>query len=179
MTYSTMSAIALVLSIIATVLGIIFFIPKKNREKMGGFGKKVHDFVNFKVLFVDYVLKGFYIFTTVFTFIAGFLTMFTLKTTYRSVYDSTSIMTKTEPTTSFSIENVITGFLIMILGPIIVRIVYELIMLAVIGVRNVIEINKKMDGCEEEKPEEPIKTTPAEPTMPEKIVEAAEDSSEL
>ena len=107
MTYSTMSAIALVLSIIATVLGIIFFIPKKNREKMGGFGKKVHDFVNFKVLFVDYVLKGFYIFTTVFTFIAGFLTMFTLKTTYRSVYDSTSIMTKTEPTTSFSIENVI------------------------------------------------------------------------
>ena len=52
-------------------------------------------------------------------------------------------------------------------------------MLAVIGVRNVFEINKKMDGCEEEKPEEPIKTTPAEPTMPEKIVEAAEDSSEL
>ena len=59
MTYSTMSAIALVLSIIATVLGIIFFIPKKNREKMGGFGKKVHDFVNFKVLFKRKIIKIF------------------------------------------------------------------------------------------------------------------------
>lgn len=152
MTTTIMTAIALVLATVATVLGVIFFVPKKSREKMNGFGQKVHDFINFKIIFVDYVLKGFYIFSTVFTFFAGFFTMFTVTTTYR--YDSTSLYAHREPVTSMSIQNVVTGFLIMILGPIIIRIVYELIMLSIIGVKNIVEINKKMPGSNNDTPAE-------------------------
>lgn len=64
----------------------------------------------------------------------------------------------------------------MILGPILVRIIYELIMLAIIGVKNIIEINKKMDCCKGEEPkteteeptfvEEPTVSAPVEPEAP-------------
>ena len=180
MSPSVVAALAVVLSIIGTVLAIVFFLPKKNREKFGSAGKVINDFVNFKTLIIDYILKGLYILSTLFCIFGGFFTIFMVETTTRSVYNSNSVFGQQQVETSMSMNNVITGILTMILGPIIIRIFYELIMLTIVGVKNIIEINQKMPNRNEEPkaPEEPVETTPAEPTAEEKIVEAAEDSSE-
>ena len=178
MSASVASALTVVLAIIVTIVGVIFFVPKKNRDKFGKGFAKIHDFVNFKTFIVDYVLKALYILATAMCIFGGFFTIFTVKTTYTTT--GTMFNQTSQAHTSLSADNIGTGILIMILGPIIVRLFYELIMLAVVGVKNVIEINKKMPEVEE--PEAPIEpATPMEPeesTVEEKIVEAAEDSSE-
>ncbi len=176
MSPSVASALTIVLSIIVAVVGIVFFLPPKNREKFGKGFKRIFDFVNFKTFIVDYVLKGLYILSTAMCVIGGFLTIFTVRTTYQNVYDSNSVFSQTQATTSLSVDNIGTGLLIMVLGPIIVRIVYELIMLTIVGVKNIIEINKKMDCCkgeeaktETEEPtfvEEPTVSAPVEPEEP-------------
>lgn len=182
MSSSVASALTIILSIIVAVVGIVFFLPPKNREKFGKGFKRIFDFVNFKTFIVDYVLKGLYILSTAMCVIGGFLTIFTVRTTYQNVYNSNSVFSQTKATTSLSVDNIGTGLLIMVLGPIIVRIVYELIMLTIVAVRNIMEINKKMPGNPEE-PEAPAEpATPMEPVNPtteEKIVEAAENSTEL
>ena len=180
MSSSVASALTVVLAIIATIVCVIFFVPKKNREKFGKGFAKIHDFVNFKTFIVDYVLKAFYILATAMCIFGGFFTIFTVRTEYTTT--GTMFNQTREAHTSMSADNVGTGILIMILGPIIVRIVYELIMLAVVGVKNIIEINKKIPGNPEE-PEASVEPTtpmePEDPTPEEKIVEAAENSTEL
>ncbi len=180
MSPSVVSALAVVLSIIGTILCIVFFLPRKNREKFGKFGAVINDFVNFKKLILEYVLKGLYILSTLFCFFSGFFTIFMVDTTTRSVYNSSTYSTQLQTESSMSGNNVLTGILIMILGPIVIRIVYELFMLMVVAVTNIVEINRKIKGCDKDsKPVEP--ETPLEPENPtdeEKIVEAAENSSE-
>ena len=174
MSPSVASALTIVLSIIVTIVGIVFFLPPKNKEKFGKAFSRFHDFFNFKTLIVDYVLKGMYILATAMCIIGGFFTIFTVETYYTTtgnMFNSSS-----EAHTSLSIANLGTGLLIMILGPILVRIIYELIMLAIIGVKNIIEINKKMDCCKGEEPkteteeptfvEEPTVSAPVEPEAP-------------
>ncbi len=153
MSSSLASALTIILAIAATVVGIVFFLPKKNRDKFGKGFARIHDFVNFKTFIVDYILKALYILATAMCVFGGFLTIFTVRTVYHNVYNSNSVFAQREATTSLSVDNVGTGILIMILGPIVVRIVYELIMLAVVAVKNIVEINKKMPCCKEEEAE--------------------------
>ena len=166
------SALSIVLSIIVTVVGIVFFLPPKNKEKFGKVFSKFHDFFNFKTLIVDYVLKGLYILSTAMCIIGGFLTIFTVRTYYTTT--GTMFNTSREAHTSLSVDNLGTGILIMILGPILVRIIYELIMLTIVGVKNIIEINKKMDCCKGEEP----KTETEEPTFVEEPTVSAPVESE-
>lgn len=173
------SALTIILAIAATVVAIVFFLPKNNREKFGKGFARVHDFVNFKTFIIDYILKGLYILATAMCVFGGFFTIFTLRTTYQNVYKSGSIFAQREATTSLSVDNIGTGILIMILGPIIVRIVYELIMLAVVGVKNIVEINKKIPTVGEpetpDKPETPeAPVTPTESKEPETPVTPTE-----
>ena len=174
MSQNVTSALTIILAIVATIVGIVFFLPQKNKNKFGKVFSKFHDFFNFKTLIVDYVLKGMYILATAMCIFGGFFTIFTVKTYYTTT--GTMFNQTRGAHSSLSIENVGTGILIMILGPIIVRIVYELIMLAIIGVKNIIEINKKMECCsdgesktETEEPtfvEEPVVSAPVEPEAP-------------
>ena len=174
MSPSVASALSIVLSIIVTVVGIVFFLPPKNKDKFGKAFSRFHDFFNFKTLIVDYVLKGLYILSTAMCIIGGFFTIFTVRTYYTTT--GTMFNSSSEAHTSLSVENLGTGLLIMILGPILVRIIYELIMLTIVGVKNIIEINKKMDCCkgeesktETEEPtfvEEPTVSAPVEPEAP-------------
>ena len=98
-TLGTLGIIAILLAIIATVLAFIFIVPAKRREKMGKFGKFLHDAGNFKFLIVEKILQALYIFFTA---------------------------------------------LVIILGPIAVRLSYELMMMAVLAVKNIISINSKL-----------------------------------
>ena len=122
-TLGTLGIIAILLAIIATVLAFIFIVPAKRREKMGKFGKFLHDACNFKFLIVEKILQALYIFFTALVILVGFFMLF--------CSDWNGWMGGK-------------GILLMILGPIAVRLSYELVMMAVLAVKNIISINNKL-----------------------------------
>ena len=120
---STIGIIALILGIAATVLAFIFLVPDKKAEKLNKFGKAIHSLLTFKFLFIEKILQALYIFTTAFIILEGFLMLFS---SYFGVYLGGY------------------GILIMILGPIVVRIIYEILMMTILLIKNVIQINNKL-----------------------------------
>ena len=121
--------IAVVLAIAATVLAFIFIVPEKRREKLNAFGKFLHDLCSFKFLVVEKILQALYIFSTAFIILYGVLHLFNVQRDYW---------------TGESRWMGGTGLLCIIVGPIAVRLSYELMMMAVLLVKNVISINRKL-----------------------------------
>lgn len=118
-----LSIIGIVLAIAATVLLLIFVVPEKKREKLPTFFKAIHDICNFKGLLLEKVLKVLYIFSTLNVIFGGFLNWF--------------------KGGNFGL-NFLVGLAMMVLGPIVLRLVYEALMLFVLLVKNVIQINNKL-----------------------------------
>ena len=125
--------LATITAIAATVLAFIFIVPEKKAAKLGKVGKLLHDIVNFRFLIVEKILQGTYILATAFTIMTGVFMMFYVEAGYSGLYYS-------RPATWYGGY----GLLIMVLGPIAVRIVYELFMMALLLVKNVIQINNKL-----------------------------------
>ena len=121
--------IAVVLAIAATVLAFIFIVPEKRREKLNAFGKFLHDLCSFKFLVVEKILQALYIFSTAFVILFGVLQLFNVQRDYW---------------TGASRWMGGTGLLCIIVGPIAVRLSYELMMMAILLVKNVISINRKL-----------------------------------
>ena len=121
--------IAVVLAIAATVLAFIFIVPEKRREKLNAFGKFLHDLCSFKFLVVEKILQALYIFSTAFIVLYGVLQLFNVQRDYW---------------TGASRWMGGPGLLCIIVGPIAVRLSYELMMMAVLLVKNVISINRKL-----------------------------------
>lgn len=121
---------AVLAAIAATVLAFIFLVPEKRRANLNGFGKFIHDTLNFKYLIISKVLQAFYIFSTAFVIIGGFFMLF--------------------QTDFFGRWMGGYGLLAMLLGPIIIRVVYELLMLSLLLVQNVISINRKLRNQNDE-----------------------------
>ena len=122
-------AIAAVLAIAATVLAFIFIVPEKRREKMNAFGRFLQDLCSFKFLVVEKILQALYIFSTAFIILYGVLQLFNVQRDYW---------------TGASRWMGGTGLLCIIVGPIAVRLSYELMMMAILLVKNVISINRKL-----------------------------------
>ena len=120
---ATLMIIALLLAIAATVLAFVFIVPEKKRDKLGKFGKFLHDTCNFKYLIIEKILQALYIFATALTILIGFFMLFC--TDWNGWMGGK-------------------GILLMILGPIGVRVTYELLMMAVLAVKNIISINNKL-----------------------------------
>ena len=91
---------------------------------------------NFKFLIIEKILQFCYVLATAFSLIYGFLALFAVEEHYSYSYYGGSY-SSTEWVGYY-------GLLIMIVGPIAVRIAYELIMLALIAVKNIIQINNKI-----------------------------------
>ena len=119
--------IAIVLALVATVLAFIFIVPEKRRAKLNGFGRFLHDTVNFKYLVVEKIFQAIYILSTVYIIIYGFCMLFVVVDTWGG----------SEWLGGY-------GLLLMILGPIVIRLIYEFTMMAIILVKNVISINNKL-----------------------------------
>ena len=115
-----------VLSVVGTVLIFIFILPGDKRAGLPKFGKWIHDFLNFKSLVVEAVLKFLYILSTLFVILDGFFTIFT--------------------TNYMGQSNALQGLLTMIFGPIAVRLAFELLMLLILLVKNVMAINRRLSG---------------------------------
>ncbi len=134
--------ISLVLGFIAalvcTVLILILVTPKSKRETLPSFFRFLHDLFNFKWLIIEKILKTLYIFNTIFLIAFGFFAIFEVGS-YRGSY-------------------ALVGLLIMILGPIALRIVYEIIMMSILLVKNVITINNKLKEENEISKDEPFES---------------------
>ena len=122
------SIIGGILAVVATVLAYVFIVPESRREKLNAFGKFLHDTFNFKYLIVEKILQALYIFFTADLIILGFFMLFAA------------------PEDFFGHRHWLGGYgiLIMILGPILIRLIYELLMMAILLLKNVISINNKL-----------------------------------
>lgn len=120
---SGFATVAALLAIAATVLAFVFIVPEKRREKLNAFGRFLHDTCNFKYLVVEKLLQALYIFSTALIILNGFFLLF------QSVY-------------GHWLGGY--GILIMVVGPIVLRLIYELLMMVVLLVKNVIGINNKL-----------------------------------
>ena len=127
----TLAVVALILAVVATILAFVFIVPEKNRKKLNAFGKFLHDTVNFKYLIVEKILQAIYIFLTAYIVLSGFLMLFRVEDTWGG-------------SKWYGGE----GLLTMILGPIIIRLFYEFLMMFILLVKNVIQINNKLKGDE-------------------------------
>lgn len=115
--------ISVLVALVLTILLWILVIPEKRRPKLGKFFAFLADLFNFKSLLIEKILKFTYVLLTLFAIVFGFCMLFIV---------------------SYGESMALYGVLIMILGPIALRLVYELSMMGVLLVNNVIEINKKM-----------------------------------
>lgn len=122
---SAISILSFILAIAATVLAFVFILSKKGRSSQNPFIKFLVNVCDFRSLIIEKILKALYIFSTAFTILYGFLGIFDFGS---YMYGATLLQ----------------SLLTMILGPIVVRIIYELIMLAVLAVKNIIQINNKL-----------------------------------
>ena len=117
---------AVIISIILTILLAILVVPEKRRNGLPKFFQVIHDICNFKGLLLEKVLKILYIFSTINVMLTGIFTWFSGGYKFGMTF--------------------LTGLLILVLGPILVRLAYEFLMLFVLLVKNVIQINNKLNG---------------------------------
>lgn len=141
------SVIAVILAITATVLAFIFIVPDKRRKKLNKFGKFIHDTLNFKYLIIEKILQALYIFFTALVILTGFFMLFIVTdgwlggSTWLGGY----------------------GILLMIFGPIVIRLFYEFVIMFVLLVKNVIKINSKLKNQNEGDSKADIFTAPSFP----------------
>ena len=110
--------IGIIAGIVMTILMYLLVIPEKTRKNLPGFLQFVHDIVNFKTMLLEPIIKVLYIFCTFVSIIAGILLLFACP--------------------------VWIGLLMIFIGPLVLRVIYELIMLFVLQVQNTISINRKL-----------------------------------
>ena len=111
--------IATILSIIGGILIYFLFVKAKNNPK-GKFGKWLKDFLSFKVMWLEPILKVTYYITTIFVVLYSF--------------------------TFFGLVNIIGGLaflyflLCLVLGPVLVRVAYEMTIMFIMIWRNTKDI---------------------------------------
>ena len=142
--YEVSFILGVMAAIILTILAYVFVMPKKND---GNFShpalQKLHDVFNFKKLYLESILKFFYVLATIFCVCTGFFMIFG----YREVwgyYDMEKASTA------------LIGLLVMIGGPIVFRLTYESLMMFILLVKNAMEINNKIPAPKKEEKVEEI-----------------------
>lgn len=143
------SILALVFALTATILLLVFVLPKRKDGMLPPFLQLLHNVFHFKKLYLELILKTLYLFSTALCIFLGFFLLFSHTEYYSygmfssgTYYESTALL----------------GLLILILGPILLRIVYEFSMLLILVTKNVIEIHHKID---------PVVRSVASETVPE------------
>ena len=120
--------LALVFGLVATVLAFIIIVPEKRTIGVNAFTNFLHNLFNFKYLLIEKILQFCYVLTTCFVIFQGFFMLFASQYgQYLGGY----------------------GLLTLVFGPIFVRFVYEAFMLAIILIKNVIQINNKLKNQNE------------------------------
>lgn len=108
--------IAAILAIIGGILVYVLFLSKKNEKKFTGFVKWLYDFLSFKTLTLEMLLKVFYLITAIYLTLVSF---------------------------AFIGTSALLFFGILILGNLFARIIYEGSLLVILIYKNTKEINEK------------------------------------
>lgn len=135
-TIGFMTVLGILAALAVTVLAYIFIIPEKKRESLPKVFQIVHDIFNFKELFLEKILKALYVLCTVACVTIGLCWQMGF-----SVYEGWS-------QTYFTWQGGY-GLLLILFGPVVLRIIYEALMMFVLLVKNTIQINNKLKGAEE------------------------------
>lgn len=138
----TLPIVAAILAIAATVLAFIFIVPEKKRPSLNKPLQILHDVLNFKFLIIEKIMQALYIFSNAFVLIYGVFSLFSFSESYDYDWYSGEVETSLQ-------WNGWVGFLIILLGPIILRISYELIMMTILLIKNVTQINNKLKNQNE------------------------------
>lgn len=129
----TLIIIGIVLAVAATILICVRVLPKKYDGRLDSkFLQFLHDFFNFKTFYIEALTKFIFVLLTCLCIFVGFLLMFG-KFEYYGYFGMT-----------FTQSTFLYGLGIMLLGPLVLRVTYEFVMMAILLVQNVIDINRKM-----------------------------------
>ena len=108
--------ISAILALVGGILVYVLFLNKKNEKKFTGFVKWLYDFLSFKTLTIEMLLKVFYLIGAIFITLGSF------------AYIGTSALA---------------FFGMLILGNLVLRICYEGALLVILIYKNVKELNEK------------------------------------
>lgn len=126
-----------VIALIATILVFVYVMPRRNDGKLGGgFLQFLHELFHFKKLYLENILKFFYVLTTFAAVFCGLLGL---------------ILSLTD---SDNGGNALICLGVMLLGPVVLRLLYELGIMGVMLVRNVVEINQRLKSQETDRKKE-------------------------
>ncbi len=134
------------LAIAATVLLCIKVLPAKFD---GTFSKKVlqivHDYFNFKKLYLEAVLKVVFTFLTIFTFIGGvfYATVGNFFQLIGNIINAIDYGYMGDWIFTRFFSNIFAGLAFAVVVPVVLRLLYEGVVMFILLVKNVIEINKK------------------------------------
>ena len=120
---SVWTIVAFILAIIGGIVLYFTVFSKQNEKKYKGFMAWLYDFVTFKKLMLETILKVLYIVTALFITLSSFALV--------SV-------------------NFVTFLLYLIVGNVLARIVYEFSLLMITICKNTTEMNKKLDNLKKE-----------------------------
>ncbi|MCR5226778.1 MAG: zinc ribbon domain-containing protein [Eubacterium sp.] len=144
--------VGIIVGLVLTILLYVLVFPESRKASLNGFFQFIKDFFDMKYLLIEKILKFLYVLNTMTVISVGFFLLF----------GRTFVM----------------GLLMIILGPIVQRLLYESIMLGILLVKNTMEINNKLGGSKEgsafggsfsmpKKPApQPAPTAPAQPATP-------------
>lgn len=124
-------------ALVITILICALILPKSKEGQFTGFMKFIRDYFLMKYLVLEAVLRFFFILNTVGCITIGFFLLFSRLPgyNYMSGYTSTG-----------GGSAALIGLAYIVFGPFVVRITYEVFMLAIMTLKNIMEINAKMDG---------------------------------
>lgn len=152
--------VALLAAILLTILLLILVVPEKRRAHLPGFFRGLSDIFNFKGLLIEQIVKALYIFLTLFSIGMGIAL---LVWAGGNVATGIALQIPAGDVTGWAI---VTGLMLILLGPIAIRLVFEGLMLAILLVRNTIQINGKLDKMLERMEERAPASPPADQSAP-------------
>lgn len=139
-TVGFMAFVALVATIVLTILAYKHIVPEKKRSSLNKLGQFLNDVFNFKFLIVEKILQFLYVLSTIACVCFGVSMLFGISIYHSSYFDKTY-------TDWYGLYGILTA----VLGPIAIRLIFECLLMGLLLVKNVIQINKKMkDQVEEE-----------------------------
>ena len=113
------SIILVILALVAAIVTYVIFLSKKNENRFSGFVGWLYDFLSFRKLAVEAILIVLYIFAAILITVMGLFSLFQ------------------EP-------YIIGGICIIIFGNIILRILYEFLIIQILICKNTSDISKKL-----------------------------------
>ena len=129
--------ICALIAVVGAILVYVFFLTPQNRGRFTGFLGWLYDFLNFRKMFGDILIRILYVCTAIYLTISGVCS-------------------------SIIAGNLIYVVQYTIIGNVIARLVYELLMVLISLCRNVADINRKMGGTPVS-PSAPVSPVPQDP----------------